>query len=393
MENPSTTEPTPESTNPSLPGEDDTTTTHRDLLETCANLAFLHNRANCYIPLGTNQLNGLQSLSRGRMLTLHLMTLCTMGAQPLVLRQLPPLARLLLTGCGNKKNEKHSAKDHPLLAKGWVLSYDLMMFYMAVLQTNAVFSKNNMVDVAAKSKALETVTRHMAATQFQILCTNGVLGAALDMEKLSEAKRSIIDPDEYAKDPKLAEMWDDLDKALRTSETPSVADKVALPLLVLGGAMCTRASANYTIELIHKMEVAIWSNIVATKAPAEEHLSLLNDVAFWTLRDSVCRVGEFPEADKEVREYGVLRQSQALRQAACNNRDACKFSQWPAVTIPSHDIMLLVGTASNNNNSDTCAPLDSGCYAVLSFYYAGLCLASSRIGVAEPEIDGAAGKA
>lgn len=364
--------------------------THRDLLETCAKLPFLHNRANCYIPLGTNQLNGLQSLSHGRMLSLHLMTLCTMGAQPLVLRKLPPLARLLLVGCGNKNGEKHSAKDHPLLAKDWVLSYDLMMFYMAVLQSNAVFSKNNMVDVAAKSKMLETVTRHMAATQFQILCTNGVLGASLNMEEISEAKRSTINPDEYVKDPKLAEMWDDLDKALRTSETPSVEDRVPLPLLVLGGAMCTRASANYTIELIHRMEVAIWTNIVATKAPTAQQLSLMNDVAFWTPRDSVCCVGEFPEADKEVHEYGVLRQSQALRQAACNNRYACKFSQWPTVTIPSHKIMLLTNSA---REPDMCAPLASGCYAVLSFYYAGLCLASSRIGAAEPEIDGAAGKA
>ena len=360
----------------------------RNLFEVVRDQPFLHARPNqgCRMPLGKERLEMLQRMSSGNMLYLHMLTLLQFGAQPLVLRPLPPLLSLLLSGCGCSKCKKNTTTTtHPMLERGWALSYDVMMFYMAVLQSNAVFSGRNDADVAAKSGILRDTTARMAACQCEVLWRGEVVGNKREqLEASEEGKKQLAAIGPVEVDDAAKEMWAALDEAMRTDTDSSSRDNhVAAALLGLAGAMATRSGASYTLELIHKMECAVWTGM-AWRAPNDERrFSLCQATAYWTPLNYIQPVGAIPEADKEVRDYGVKQQSLALRQAACGDENGCQFKQWPTVTIPKDRVIRLMACALA---PDQCVPLDAACYSVLSFYYAGLLLAAPRIGAAQPDM-------
>ena len=380
----------------SVPSDDSDLREFRALVDVVRDQPYLHARPNdstglsTRMPLGQERLAMLQRLASGRMLWLHMVTLLQFGAQPLVLRPLPPLLSVLLQGCGCGKCKKHAA-SHPFLERGWALSYDVMMFYMAVLQSNAVFSGRNDADVAAKSGILRDTTARMAASQCEVLWRGEVLGNKREQHQASEeTKKFLASIPPIQVDEGVKKMWAELDCALRTdTDHPSSENSVPPSLLALAGGMASREAANYTLELMHKMECAIWTGMAWRAPNNERRFELCEQTAYWTPRECVQPVGAIPEADAEVRDYGVKQQSHALRQVACGDDTGTKFKQWPSVTIPNDRVIRLMHSAVA---PDQCVPLDAACYTVLSFYYSGLLLAAPRIGAAQPDMLVAAGK-
>lgn len=312
------------------------------------------------VPLGPPRLAKMETLSDGKMMNLHATTILELCAQPIVLQPVPPMLRLLVKGCGCARCDKHKC-DYPLTDRGWVLAYDVLLFYIGVLQTSATSSKFCTFDGGANSQALRMLVNQMACVQDGVIYTNRIVDNTHHW---------------YPETSGVVDLWKALDKVLRT-DPPEDREAVPPALIELATIMTTHHSAMYTIELLSRLENQIWIRLIAG-APPERKEDLLKYTAFWTDSASVQPVGAVPEADEIVRERSIEQQCKALRYAASGDPEACTFNQWPTVTIPSVEALAALPTGIGY------VPLESACYTVLSFYYASLLRAAPRIGAAQP---------
>lgn len=353
----------------------------------CKIRGFIHKRNVMHVPIGQDAMQTLLDVANSDFGKMNYMGFVGLGAQPLVLRQVPPLVDLLLNGCGCKKCSKHKVTYEPF-SRGWASAYDVISFYMLVLETNAMLLTPSGQNGTMNAIALDNMMKMFRTINMRVMSSQSILG---------------IVADEVEVDPEVATLWKELDKALRLDEAPVptegedpdtaaalALDGIPVPLTRLAVNLSSYPNTDYTIGMIQLLELQIW-NIICEVGPKEGRAERRDSTAVVTTEDMIAFMGQIPEADDFICNKIVPTQEKAVRLICTGSDTGSAMMRWPKIKLPPHDLVEALSAACPPNIHGQTSSFQSGVYTTFALYYCALsrCIPAT-VEAAKPSVEEAA---
>lgn len=347
-----------------IPPKDVATTT---LASECSRIQWLHDRTKVRIPLGRKAFAVLKAEEVNSPFTqLTATRFYEHGVQPLVLSPLPPLMKLLTSGCGCARCERRAMRhaDDPQVARDWITAHQLLLFYSAVVHRNAV----HRLTPKRCAQQVNDFTVSMRKWCLQTLELHHNQGPESEVEKMWQAVWCALEADPY--------------------------DEQAAVMALLPLAHAMAQQPGYTMYLIHLMEGFVWAAILRCAPSAEDRdrvqLAALVPPHLW-----MCPLDRVKTRDSwvlddatrsEVDEWTKL-QEQGLRCVSCGPDGGHALAQWPSFKLPFLDAVVVCATTAAADPHD-CVSLASSVYTVLSFFYVDLMHRRAPVHTKVPGSDG-----
>ena len=277
---------------------------------------WLHNRTIVRLPIGFRRLDVLSKVTEQELHRYNMMRIHEWGVQSLVLSPLPPLIRMIFSGCEKCEQCKKRATPVQAVHRNSINALEAVSIYLAVLQTNCVHTGLHHTDAAAYQKSIK-------------LALGQVFAAFRETVEHNRTSR--------AKD------WAALDADLR-------ADPIRLDTLT---RLASEVGPEFTVFALNLLETQVWL-LFMTSAPKAKYDELFHRDIF-TPSTSVAKwEGE------DAREW-IKIQSRVLRCVMCGDEDGTRFAKLPGVRLPSMLELCEV--------PDQRASFVADCHFILCIYY------------------------
>lgn len=353
----------------------------------CRIRGFIHKRNAMHVPIGQEAMGVLLDVANNEFGKMNFMGFVGLGAQPLVLRQVPPLVDLLLNGCGCKKCAKYKVTAEAF-SHGWASAYDVISFYMLVLETNAMLLTPSGQTGTMNAIALDNMMKLFRTINMRVMSAQSILGIVADKVEI---------------DQEMATLWKELDKTLRLDDAPVLQegeepdttaalarDGIPMPLTRLAVLLSSYPNTDYTLGMIQSLELQIW-NIICEVGPKEGRAERRDSPAVVTTDEMIACLGQFPDADEHIRTQIVPQQENYVRLICTGSENGSAMMRWPKIKLPPRELVEALSAACPPNSYGQTSSFQSGVYTVFALYYCALsrCIPPT-VEAAKPSVEEAA---
>lgn len=313
----------------------------------CRDSAWMHDRATVRIPIGPSGFENMRESVDTPVAKLTASLLLHHGVQPLVLK-MPPLAKLILRGCGCQKCNRCATTD-PDTKRSWIVAPQLLCLYASALQTRAFTPKRKGSSISCV-KYINAFTREIRRVV------------------LSELQHQSSAPE----DSQLSRAWKLIWSVLGNADaTDAERVSVLLPM-----ATEYAEQPGLTLQMIHIMEHIVWG-VICKHSPQFKNSNKSKDDVFGVLEEvpwllvqcpphNIMKMTEWQhdsEICSEVNAWTV-EHARELRTLMCGEPTGTVLKQWPSIRVPSHDAI-----PTDTTGDEQLVPLASAVYTTLSMVY------------------------
>lgn len=307
---------------------------HERVHKECSELVWLHDRTLVHVPIAASAFAMCESQMNTEYAQFYGALFAELGAQPIVLRAMPPLMHLLIYGCGCAKCTRSSA-DVDATGLETPTAYQVLQFYFAVLSKRAY---------GTQSKADRESIRHDSLVR---VCMSSL--RAMQAARLTDPAANLV--------PLLQELHDKL--------SADIADDAAV-LLFHELALAFATQPGYTVCILTLVEAFVWGALSKSATKEVGQLPDALQTSMW-----LCKPLSESDAVRAEMSRTAEHQSANLRTLFCRDEDKGVLSARPDFRVPSHDVVVRVMDPLDSPDAQS-IPMRSAFYSALALYVAWL---------------------